>query len=210
MYNYISLAQNNGIFISNKMYNTTIQNYHLTKENDHIKIEYMDGRTKIVPTKEVSLEEIKQEQEKSFRKIKRKVGIHSGIMNGIKITLLGADVFLSTANFLTGNTLGGVAFLLLGTSMSLNKTGSKVYREMKTISWLLENEDKVNQMIREDVDSYIIDSTNNFVYPEEEVIYPKTMYDEGINLNNIESLTPKELRLIKRKTKQREKSLRNK
>ncbi len=210
MYNYISLAQNSGIFISNKMYNTTIQNYHLTKESDYIRIEYMDGHTKVVPTKEVSLEEIKQEQEKSFRKIKRRAGIHSGIMNGFKITLLGADVFLSTANFLTGNTLGGVAFLLLGTSMSLNKTGSKVYREMKNISWLLENQDKVNAMIREDVDGYITDSTNNFVYPSEEVIYPQTMYEEGINLNNIESLTPKELKLIKKKTKQREKSLKNK
>ncbi len=210
MYNYISLAQNSGIFISNKMYNTTIQNYHLTKESDYIRIEYMDGHTKVVPTKEVSLEEIKQEQEKSFRKIKRRAGIHSGIMNGFKITLLGADVFLSTANFLTGNTLGGVAFLLLGTSMSLNKTGSKVYREMKNISWLLENQDKVNAMIREDVDGYITDSTNNFVYPSEEVIYPQTMYEEGINLNNIESLTPKELKLIKNKTKQREKSLKNK
>ena len=62
MYNYISLAQNGGIFISNKMYGTTIKNYRLTKENDHIRIEYMNGRTKIVPIKEMSLEEVKQEQ----------------------------------------------------------------------------------------------------------------------------------------------------
>ena len=131
-------------------------------------------------------------------------------MNSFKITLLGADIFLSTANFITGNTLGGVAFLLLGTSMTLNKTGSKVYSEMKTISWLLENRDKVNAMIREDVDSYITDVTNNFVYPEEEVLYPKVMYEEGINLNNIEDITPKELKLIKKKTKQREKTIKNK
>ncbi len=210
MYNYISLAQNGGIFISNKMYGTTIKNYRLNKENDHIRIEYMNGCTKIVPIEEMSLEEVKQEQEKGFRKIKRKAGIHSGIMNGFKITLLGADIFLSTANFLTGNNLGGFAFLMFGTSMALNKTGSKVYSELKTISWLLDNRDKVNAMIREDVDSYITDSTNNFVYPEEEVLYPKAMYEEGINLDNIENLTPKELKLIKKKTKRREKTLKNK
>lgn len=210
MYNYISLAKTGGIIISNKMYETTIQNYHITKENDYVKVEYMNGKTKYVPLKDETLQELKEDQEQSFKKIKRKVGIHSGIMNGFKITLLGADIFLSTANFLTGNTLSGVAFLLLGTSMALNKTGSKVYREMKVVSWLLENQDKVNAMIRDDVDSYITDGTNNFVYPSEEVLYPRSMYEDGINLNNIEDLTPKELKLIKKKTKQREKSLKNK
>lgn len=219
MYNYISLAQNNGIHISNKMYDTTIKNYTLTKENDYVKIVYMNEKTKYIPLEEASLEEIKQEQETAFRKIKRKVGIHSGIMNGFKITLLGADIFLSTANFLTGNTLGGFAFLLLGTSMSLNKTGSKIYSEMKVISWLLENQDKVNAMIKEDVESYMhvtegdmttMNPTMVYKYPYDEVLYPREMYEEGINLNNIESLTPKELKFIKKKTKQREKLLRNK
>lgn len=219
MYNYISLARSNGIHISSKMYDTTIKNYTLTKENDYVRIEYMNERTKYIPVEEATLDEIKQEQETSFRKIKRKVGIHSGIMNGIKITLLGTDIFLSTANFLTGNTLGGVAFLLLGTSMSLNKTGSKIYSEMKTITWLLENQDKVNAMIREDVEAYMHETQGDmttmnptivYKYPYDEVLYPREMYEDGINLNNIESLTPKELKLIKKKTKQREKLLRNK
>lgn len=210
MYNYIDLARNNGIHISSKMYNTTIKNYTLTKENNCVKVEYMDEETKYIPLEETTLKKIRQEQEIAFRKIKRKVGIHSGIMNGFKITLLGTDIFLSTANFLIGNVWGGVAFLLLGTSMALNKTGSKVYSEMKVVSWLLENKDKVNAMIRDDVETYTSGDTMNFVYPSEEVLYPRDMYEEGINLNNIEDLTTKELKLIKKKTKQREKSLKNK
>ena len=167
----------------------------------------MDGTVETVIKEEKTLEQLKQEQEQSFNKIKRKTGIHVGFMNGLKFTLLGADIFLSTANFITGNTMGGIAFLLLGTSMSLNKTGSRVYSEMKVISWLLENKDKVDRMIKEDVESYSSKDTMNFVYPYEEVLYPREMYEEGINLNNIEDLTTKELKFIKKKTKQMEKSL---
>lgn len=210
MYNYISLAQNNGIHISNKMYSSTIKKYTLNKENNLVRVEYMDGTVETVIKEEKTLEQLKQEQEQSFKKIKRKTGVHVGIMNGLKLTLLGTDIFLSTANFIIGNTWGGVAFLFLGTSMALNKTGSKVYSEMKVVSWLLENKDKVDAMIKEDVETYSSKENMNFVYPYDEVLYPREMYEDGINLNNIEDLTTKELKLIKKKTKQREKSLRNK
>ena len=206
MYNYISLAQRNGIHISNKMYDTTIRKYQLNKENNLVRIEYMDGLTEIVPLEETSLEQLKQDQEQSFYKIKRKTGVHVGMMNGIKLTLLSTDIFLSTANFIIGNTLGGVAFLMLGTSMALNKTGFKVYSEMKTVSWLLKNKDKVDAMIKEEVETYSSKDTMNLVYPYKEVLYPIEMYEAGIDLNNIEDLTHKQLKLIKKKTKQREKN----
>ena len=210
MYNYILYAQNNGIKISNKMYNTTIKKYQLNKENNNIRIEYMNGTTELMPIEETSLEKLKQKQEQSFKEIKRKTGIHVGIMNGLKIALLGTNIFLSTAYFIDGNTRRGVAFLLLGTSMALNKTGSKAYSEMRLVSWLLDNKDNVNAMIKEDVERYASGDTIKFVYPSEEVLYPKEMYEEGINLNNIENLSVNELKLIKKKTKQREKLLRNK
>lgn len=210
MYNYILHAQNNGIKISDKMYNTTIKKYQLNKEDNNIRIEYMNGTTELMPIEETSLEKLKQEQEQSFKEIKRKTGIHVGIMNGLKIALLGTNIFLSTAYFIDGNTRRGVAFLLLGTSMALNKTGSKAYSEMRLVSWLLDNKDNVNAMIKEDVERYASGDTIKFVYPSEKVLYPKEMYEEGINLNNIENLSVNELKLIKKKTKQREKLLRNK
>ena len=38
MHNYISIAQTGGVFISNKMYESTIKTYKLTKEHDYVKV----------------------------------------------------------------------------------------------------------------------------------------------------------------------------
>ena len=62
MYNYISLAQNNGIDISNKMYSSTIKKYTLNKENNLVRVEYMDGTVETVIKEEKTLEQLKQQK----------------------------------------------------------------------------------------------------------------------------------------------------
>lgn len=211
MKNYLSRAENNGLLISDKMYDDTIRNYYLNKENGFIRIEYFDGAVETVPLSEKSLEEVQKEQEEDFYNIKRKIAIQTSVLNSLKASLIGGNAFLSITNFVMGNISQGTAFALLGISFSLKHMGYKAYREMKLVSWLLKNRNQVNSMIREDVETFISNNNNmNYQYPSEEVIYPKAMYEEGINLKNIEDLSVKELKLIKRKTKQREKQLQNK
>ena len=77
----------------------------------------------------------------------------------------------------------------------------KLKKEIQLVSWIYDNKDKVNELIKEETKG--MNQTQNIAC--ETFPYPKEIIDDGINLNNIELLEVKQLSKIKRKIKNREK-----
>ena len=79
-------------------------------------------------------------------------------------------------------------------------------RELKLVSWINDNKDKVNEVDSKRETSSNTNTLNMITpkYPTDLVPYSESMYEEGISLNNIDELTNKQLRGLKRKVLRKE------
>lgn len=190
-----------------------VKGYVLNKENNYVAIKYLDGKYETKKVEETTIDELNQSLEQTFNyyceninsKVKQDVGLKGSI---VALHLTNATLNLSLRNFLAGFcwlTCAGLYYLQIHHPLKLK-------RELKLVSWVYENRGKVNEIIKEEVDSKVkkVDTsvmTNNIPsikYPTDEVPYSQNMYEDGINLNNIDELNNKQLRALKRKVLKKE------
>ncbi|MBQ7105053.1 MAG: hypothetical protein IJN90_04280 [Bacilli bacterium] len=214
MKDYIYEAKKHGLTIYSPSYKSDyIKGYTLNRENNYVLIKYADGRLENKEIEENTISELNDSMkrtfdfycEKIFPKVKEQIGWKGGIVG---LDLINASLNLSLQNYFSGFcwlTCAALYYIQIHAPL-------KLQRELKLVSWIYDNKDKVNEVIKEEVDSKIekpeiTATTNNLPtleYPTSLVPYSEEMYEEGINLNNIDSLDNKTLRKLKRKVLKKE------
>lgn len=82
----------------------------------------------------------------------------------------------------------------------------KLKKEIKLVTWVIENKEYVDEVIKTEVERKmpVTTETDTMIpvkqeYPTGLVPYSENLYEEGINLNNIDELNVKVLRKLKKK-----------
>lgn len=213
MKNYISRAKSHGVHIYTSLSEDKyISKYRLTRQNKYVEIEKINGRREEFVVEEGTIEELNHSLEKTLDFYKEKLNKKINENISFKGILIGLHLTNAILNWSLGNIISaccwtactGIVYLQIHNPLMLKK-------ELKLVSWINENKDRVNEVIREEVDSKrektIATNTLNMIaskYPTDLVPYSETMYEEGISLNNIDELTNKRLRSIKRKVLKKE------
>lgn len=183
-----------------------IESYEIKKEHNHVEIKYMNGithRFKLTENTKKELDEIQLEQlnqmvneinpeiDKKIRSYKPIVGLH-----GINVLL----------NYTLGNWIAGTCWLIsTGIWSSYCYFPYKLKKEINMVKWFIDNKDSVNQIIKEEVEEKMPEIEENTMipvrreYPKDLVPYSENLYEEGINLSNIDELNMKQLKKLKKK-----------
>lgn len=189
-----------------------IKGYNINRENNYVAIEYLGGRREIKEIEDTTIDDLNESLNTTLgfycnkinSKVKEKVGFRSSIVG-----MYGLNAAL---NFAIQRFALGSLWLTSSLFFYLSIHGKlKLKRELKLVSWINDNKEKVNEVIKEEVEKKIekpeITATTNNIprieYPKELVPYPEEIYEDGINLNNIDELDNKTLRKLKRKVKKR-------
>ena len=213
MKNYINRAKTNGVHIYTSLSEDKyISKYRLTRQNKYVEIEMINGRREEFEVEEGTIEELDRSLKKTLDLYKEKVTKKVNENISLKSMLISLHLTNAILNWSLGNIISaccwtactGLTYLQIHNPLMLK-------RELKLVSWINENRDKVNEVIREEVDSKREQTTStntlNMItpkYPSDLVPYSESMYENGLNLNNIDELTNKQLRNIKRKVLRKE------
>ena len=213
MKNYISRAKTNGVHIYTSLSEDKyISKYRLIHDNKYVEIERINGRCDHFEIEKDTIKELDRSLEETLDFYKDKVNKKINESVSLKQILLSLHLTNAILNWSFGNIISaccwtactGLVYLQIHNPLMLK-------RELKLVSWINDNKDKVNEVIREEVDSKRETSSNtntlNMItpkYPTDLVPYSESMYEEGISLNNIDELTNKQLRGLKRKVLRKE------
>jgi len=217
MKDYINEATNIGLKIYKKFNDETVKEYTLLRNSNVVTIEYMNGSVEIKNLEEVDLNELDESQRQTLETLKKE--IFSKTDKEIKFYGSFGAVYLSIAALQAAANdivVGSVWFGYSSYSFFKAYRPYKLKKEMNLVSWIYDNKEEVNEVIKEEVREKINESgteitsendkNNMYEYPKDLVPYSKEMYTYGINLNNIDELTTKQLRKMKRKTIARQKA----
>ncbi len=222
MKDYITKAKSAGIHILPCWETDWVRNYKLDRKSRELTISYWkDGaylfyikkdKIKICPPEKEKemIEELDDMQREQFAKMYEEVT--KELKRSLKWNIPIATVYLTNGVLQTciGNFLGASVWtagsLIYTVPLTLTPKSFKLVREMKLVKWIIENRDAVDALIRREVDevrdvdlSHTDPIVQYDVYPTNRTPYPEEIYNEGINLNNIESLDNKTLQGIKKK-----------
>ena len=228
MKDYITIANKSGTHIVPFYKTDWIRNYKLDRKSRELTISYWNVEPyflKIKPdeTKECPPEkekemiaELDDAQREQFDKMYE--NITKECKRRLKWNMPIATMYLTNGilQICTGNFLGASVWaagsVIYTVPLSITPKSLKLVREMKLVKWIIENRDAVDALIHKEVDeardvdlSHTAPVVRYDVYPTERTPYSEEMYNEGINLNNIESLDNKTLQEIKKKILQKEK-----
>ena len=210
MKNYINEAREQNITIYNG--SKYLQSYHINRENNFVSLKYMNGYRENVELKETSKEELDKRQRDDLRELEKEVKKKTSFelkYNGIAS---GTYIVLGTLLRTLGNSRSFVWLVWSGYFLSKAVRPLRLRKDIQLAGWIYDNKDKVNEVIQDEVyekapNLRITATTNNAplaAYPYEKVPYPKEMFDNGIDLNNIDYLNNKQLRSLKRKVLRKE------
>jgi len=217
MKDYSYEARRRGLYVSRYFFDDdNVKEYFLCRDNNTIEIKYMNGDYKSKQLSEVDMDEINDSQRRALETLKKEIFPAANKKIALNGSLCGLHMFNSILHYLNGNYFAGSCWLTSsGAWFFMTYPSYQLKREMKLVSWIYDNKDQVNEVIKEDVQSNMqipeLASSNDkniiYEYPKELVPYSEELYTEGINLNNISELKPRQLRKLKRKTiaKQRHK-----
>lgn len=208
MKNYIEEAKEIGLNISYNYSDRGIVSYSINRYNNNVYIKYLNGTVDYKPIEDIDVDILNWRiklgldecKERIFPVADKKIRLNIGI--GVVEFVLG-NIFTGFNFHFVGGLCSGMAGNMFGRAAIVK--GLK--REMNLVSWIYDNSEDVNAVIKEEVDSKIkkpITRENainkpTYDYPSELVPYPEEIYNEGINLNNIDYLKNRELRKLKRK-----------
>ena len=213
MKNYIDRAKTNGIHIyTSRQEDLYLKKYRLIRDNKFVEIERLNGRREQFEVEEDTIKNLDSDLEKTLDFYNEKVDKEINKSLSLKGVLISLHFTNAVLNWSLGNIFSaccwtactGLCYLQIHNPLMLK-------RELKLVSWINENKDRVNEVIREEVDSKREKNTSTNTlnpviskYPTELVPYSESMYEEGINLNNMDELTTKQLRVLKRKVLKKE------
>lgn len=207
MKDYSRIARKYGVIDSYMKTNDYIESYKINKENNFVEIVFMDGARRIDPIYEGLIEELDEVQLDQLQEMYKQLS--PKIDN--RIRWQGGLFFLNGTNaalqYTVGHWFAGTCWLLAsGLYFSQCYFPHKLKKEMQLVSWIMDHKELVDQMIKTEVDSHMISADNmhttNLVkpdYPTDLVPYSEDIYQEGINLSNIDQIKVKELKKIKKK-----------
>ena len=210
MKDYIREAKKINVHIFNAKY---LQKYKIHREAEYVELYYMNGSYDTKYLNEVTEEELKIKQRNDLRDIEKSVIERTNF--DVKFgSIVSASYFtLGTLFSIIKNTNIAVWFTWGGYFLFKALRPMKLRKDIALAGWICDNQDKVNEIIKEEVDSKREQTTStntlNMItpkYPTDLVPYSESMYQEGINLNNIDELDTKTLRKLKRKVMKKERS----
>lgn len=213
MKDYITEAKK----INVRIYNTNyLKKYKIHKEAEYVELFYMDGDYRIKSTDEITEEELKTKQREDLKDIEKKVKQKTDFDVKVGFTASGTYFALGTLFSVLRNSNIAIWFTWGFYFLFKALRPMRLRKDIALTGWICDNQDKVNKIIKEEVDSKKEPITNtntlNMItpeYPTDLVPYSKSMYEEGINLNNIDELDTKVLRRLKRKILRNERRNKN-
>ena len=192
-----------------------IESYKINREQNCVEIVFMDDEHRTDPLYEGLIEELDERQLEQLDIMREKINprIDSRLeLYTPLIALYGVNTILQ---YSLGNWLAGTCWLLGGSVYSyLIYPPYKLKKEMTLVKWTMDNKEYVDEIIKKEVEEKhpktIETNTLNPVkapYPTTVVPYSENLYEDGINLSNIDELSIKQLKKLKKQaTKLRGKS----
>ena len=167
----------------------------------------MSGHSKVEELQKETKEILDFKQQLQFREMKDKLEPDIDSRIRWQGTIFLFDATNSLLQFTTGNWLAGTCWLLAGSIyFRLSYLPYKLKKEIKLVTWVIENKEYVDEVIKTEVERKmpITTETDTMIpvkqeYPTGLVPYSENLYEEGINLNNIDELNVKVLRKLKKK-----------
>lgn len=207
MKNYSKLASKYGVIGSYMDTRNYIGEYKINRESKYVKINYMTGWYEIEELQEDTEEKLNQQMRDQLREMQYRLDpkIDSRIRwQGSLLFLYGLNTVLQ---FSVGHPFAGTCWLLgAGIYFGQSYFPYKLKKEMNLVSWIIDNKEYVNQVIKTEVERKMPETTetNTMIpvkkdYPTGLVPYSENLYEEGINLCNIDELKVKDLRKLKKK-----------
>lgn len=189
-----------------------LQSYRINKESKYVELRYMNGLRDIKELSDITKEELDKRQRSDLKCIEDDVKEKTAF--DIKYNGFISALYVFVGVFLKGLANAGCYVWLTWAGYFLAKSlrPLRLRKDIQLAGWIYDNRDKVNEVIHDEViekapNLEITAMTNNAPlqkYPYGEVPYSKEMYDYGIDLNNIDELSNKQLRSLKRKVLKRE------
>ena len=212
MKDYISEARKYNVRIYNNDY---LRKYKIHKDAKYVELFYMGDVYDTKYLEEVNEESLIKQQRDDLREIESKVKQKTDF--DVK-----SGFIVSSLYFVLGTALSTIGRSNIAWYVWANYFLFKALRPMKLrkdialTGWIIDNKDKVNEVIKDEVDSKRETTTEtntlNMItpkYPIDLVPYSESMYEEGINLNNIDELSYKTLKKLKRTVKRKERRNKN-
>lgn len=188
-----------------------MQSYSINRHANYVRINYFDGTTDLKDLDKTDLDDLDKKHERDFVEMKEKVVKHAkhestfyGIMSvvyfGVGVALRFFRSYASGVIWLTGS----------GYYFSKASRPWRLKKDIQLTGWIYDHRKQADKVIQSEVLENVnqnkddMTMTNNARmldsdYPYEKVPYSKEMYDEGINLNNINDISYRDMKKLKRK-----------
>lgn len=207
MKNYSRIASKYGVIGSYMDTSDYVESYKINRNHKFAEIVYMSGWRHTEPLTETTEEELETKQKNQLLEMRDRLEpkIDSRIRwQGSLLFLYGTNTLLQ---YTVGHWFAGTCWLLgAGIYFGQCYFPYKLKKEMSLVAWIMDNKEYVDQVIQKEVDAKMpkTEETNtmNLIkreYPTDLVPYSENMYEEGINLNNIDELKPRQLKKLKKK-----------
>lgn len=211
MRNYVEEARRIKINLNERYNYRYLKNYNLNRSRNYVELRYMNGditRNFLDAHQKEEYDEIQREDlriiEESLKEKSRFDIVYNSSIAGIYA--------LTGTTLLALNNMGGIVWLTwIGYFLAKAIRPLKLRKDVQLAAWIYDNKDDVNEVIRKEVESKmergeITATTNNAPepkYPTDLVQYSRRMYENGIDLNNIDELSNQQLRKLKRMVKRK-------
>lgn len=188
-----------------------MQSYSINRHANHVRINYFNGISDFKELDKTDLDELDKKHEHDFVEMKETIVRHAkresrfyGIMGavyfGVGVALRFFRSYPSGVIWLTGS----------GYYFSKASRPWRLQKDLQLTSWIYDHRKQADKVIQTEVLENVSQNkdettkTNNARmsdadYPYEKVPYSKEMYDEGINLNNINDISYRDMKKLKRK-----------
>lgn len=188
-----------------------MQSYSINRYANYVRINYFDGTTDLKDLDKTDLDDLDKKHERDFIKMKETVVKHakreSGFYGIMSAVYFGVGVAL---RFFRSYSSGVICLTGSGYYFSKASRPWRLQKDIQLTGWIYDHRKQADKVIKAEVLENVSQNkdettkTNNALmkdadYPYGLVPYPKEMYDEGINLNNINDISYRDMKKLKRK-----------
>ena len=188
-----------------------MQSYSINRYANHVKINYFNGVSDYKELDKTNLDELDKKHERDFGELKKAIiptakreskfyGIMGAIYFGVGVAL----------RFFRNYSSGIIWLTWSGYYFSKASRPYRLQKDIQLTGWIYDHRKQADGVIQSEVLENVnqnkddMTMTNNARmldsdYPYEKVPYSKKMYDEGINLNNINDISYRDMKKLKRK-----------
>lgn len=211
MKNYVEEARRIRINLNERYNYRYLKNYSINRSRNYLELRYMNGDIDRKFLDDHQKEEYDEIQREDLRILEENLKEKSGFDIGYNSSIAGVYALIGTT-LLANNNIGGIVWLTwIGYFLTKAIRPLKLRKDIQLAAWIYDNKEDVNEVIRKDVESKmergeITATTNNAPepkYPTDLVQYSRSMYENGIDLNNIDELSNQQLRKLKRMVKRK-------